>query len=243
MLEQLGNIRLQDALLDGDKETEWPEVDFIVGNPPFLGDKKMRQEIGDAYVETLRKRFEGRVPGQADLVCYWFEKARAHIAAGKAKRAGLIATNSIRGGANRKVLERIKETGDMFMAWDDEPWILDGAAVRVSIVGFDDGSELHKTLDGQLVAAINPDLTSKADLSQAKATSENQGIAFQGTIKMGDFNLPFKVIEPWLNSPNPTGKSNRDVLRPWINGMDITRLASNTTILASSKAKTLTSKP
>ena len=67
---------------------------------------------------------------EADLVCYWFERARAQIAAGKAKRAGLLATQAIRGGANRKVLERIKETGDIFWAWSDRPWILEGAAVR-----------------------------------------------------------------------------------------------------------------
>ncbi len=56
----------------------------------------------------LRQVYAGRVPGGADLVCYWFEKARAQIEAGQAQRAGLVATNSIRGGANRKVLERIQ---------------------------------------------------------------------------------------------------------------------------------------
>jgi hypothetical protein len=76
----------------------------------FLGDKKMRGELGDEYVTALRKCYEGRVPGGADLVTYWFEKARAQIAAGKCKAAGLVATNSIRGGANRKVLDRIVET-------------------------------------------------------------------------------------------------------------------------------------
>ena len=83
--------------------------------------------------------YDGRLPGFADLVCYWFEKAREQIENGKAKRAGLLATNSIRGGANREVLKRIKETGDIFMAWSDREWILDGAAVRVSMVGFDNG--------------------------------------------------------------------------------------------------------
>jgi hypothetical protein len=91
----------------------------------------------------------------SDLVCYFFEKARAQIESGKTKRAGLLATNSIRGGASRKVLERIKETGDVFMAWDDEPWILEGAAVRIAIVGFDDGSESSRYLDGRSVGTIN----------------------------------------------------------------------------------------
>ena len=67
-------------------------------------------------------------------MCYWFEKARAMVALGKAKRAGLLATQGIRGGANRRVLERIKETGNIFLAWSDHPWILDGAAVHISIV-------------------------------------------------------------------------------------------------------------
>jgi type II restriction/modification system DNA methylase subunit YeeA len=220
-----------DTLLDGEGETEWPEAEFIVGNPPFLGDKRMRGELGDAYVEKLRELFRDRVPGQADFVCYWFEKSRAQIAQGKAKRAGLISTNSIRGGASRKVLESIKETGDLFMAWADEPWILEGAAVRVSLVGFDDGTETARTLDGQPAAVINPDLTGNTDVSQAKALPENQGVAFQGTIKMGDFNLPFGVVEPWLDSPNPDGRSNREVIRPWVNGMDITRRPSNTWVI------------
>lgn len=63
------------------------------------------------------------------------------INANQAKRAGLLATQSIRGGINRRVLKQIKQTGNIFMAYSDEEWVLEGAAVRVSIVGFDDGSE------------------------------------------------------------------------------------------------------
>jgi type II restriction/modification system DNA methylase subunit YeeA len=106
----------------------------VVGNPPFLGDKKMRAELGDAYTETLRKTYAGRVPGGADLVCYWFEKARTQIAAGQLSAAGLVSTNSIRGGANRKVLDAIANTTRIFEAWSDEAWVNEGAAVRVSLV-------------------------------------------------------------------------------------------------------------
>ena len=95
----------------------------------------MRGELGDKYVEDLRALYDGRVPGGADLVMYWFEKARAQIEAGKAKRAGCWRRKSIRSGANRKVLKRIKETGDIFWAQTDRPWMLDGAAVHVSMVG------------------------------------------------------------------------------------------------------------
>ena len=80
------------------------------------------------------------------------------IETGTTKRAGLIATNSIRGGASRKVLERINATGAIFNAWSDRDWILEGAAVRVSMVAFDDGSETVRFLDGLEVAAVNADL-------------------------------------------------------------------------------------
>ena len=110
ILKPLEAIRQMDAIMaydaDGQPvEPEWPEAYVIIGNPPFLGDKKMRAELGDKYVEDLRALYAGRVPGGADLVTYWFEKARAQIEAGKAKRAGLLATQSIRAGANRKVLQ------------------------------------------------------------------------------------------------------------------------------------------
>jgi hypothetical protein len=119
ILKPLDGIEHRDALLTfsspekgrpagvGVCEAEWPTADVIVGNPPFLGGSVMRGELGDDYVETLRKTYDGRVPGGADLVTYWFEKARAQIEAGKLQAAGLVSTNSIRGGANRKVLERI----------------------------------------------------------------------------------------------------------------------------------------
>jgi type II restriction/modification system DNA methylase subunit YeeA len=229
VLEPLETIRLQDALLDRSdperpKEAEWPAADFIIGNPPFLGAKKLRSELGDDYTKALFAVFGRRLPGMSDLVCYFFEKARAKIEAGKAKRAGLLATNSIRGGASRTVMERIKQSGDIFMAWDDEPWILDGAAVRISIVGFDDGAEKLKTLDGHEVAAINADLTSETYASAALRLPENANVAFIADVKGGKFEIPAALAQEWINRPpNPNGRSNRDVVRPWVNGMDIIR--------------------
>src|ERR1035437_1312820 len=114
------NFRCGDAL-----STDWPEVDFIVGTPPFLGDKLIRGELGDAYVEELRRAYSSRLPGQSDLCCYWFERAREQIEGGKCKRAGLLATQGIRGGANREVLKRIKDTGNIFFAASHREWIWD----------------------------------------------------------------------------------------------------------------------
>jgi len=321
-------------------EAEWPKADVIVGNPPFLGDKMMRRELGDAYVDTLRKTYSGRVPGGADLVCYWFEKARAHLAAGQSHAVGLVATNSIRGGANRKVLDRIvaatllpELTGDhhgdhhlrhaqihshpqgvrhsggsggshrgslpggasgggagdqerpagvgipadhqtgrhddgrdrrggdagkaavaplrIFTAWSDEPWVNEGAAVRVSLVCFGTlspslqrgaGRERSRTegqgegrsalLNGQTVAVIHADLTGEplggtagsVDLTQAKPLPENFGACFIGGMKTGSFDIPGETGRAWLGQAgNPNGRINLEVVRPWINGLDITR--------------------
>ena len=131
------HIECRDAVLGPDgREAAWPTADAVVGNPPFVGDKKMRNELGDAYTEALRAAYKGRVPGGADLVCYWFEKARAQMEVRALQRAGLVATNSIRGGKNRTVLDRVTGSTRIFEAWSDEPWVNDGAAVRVSLVAF-----------------------------------------------------------------------------------------------------------
>jgi hypothetical protein len=184
ILRKLDNIQHRDAILAHDAdgkpiEPSWPEAEFIIGNPPFLGGKRMRGELGNEYVNELRTLYDGRVPGGADLVTYWFEKARALVKARKARRAGLLATQTIRGGANRTVLERILETGGIFMAWSDRAWVLDGAAVRVSLVGFDDGSNTRRTLDGQTVEVIHSDLTSSAKMTDAKRLQENANLSLR----------------------------------------------------------------
>jgi hypothetical protein len=226
------NIRQMDAIMNEDgTEPEWPTVDVIVGNPPFLGNQRLRRELGDEYLENLWKLYENRVPAFADLVCYWFEKARAQIAAGKAKRAGLLATNSIRGGANREVLKRIKASGDIFMAWSDRNWVLDGADVRVSMVGFDKGDEKTRVVDGLPVATINPDLTSDVDITVAKPLVENRHICFKSDEKGGAFDIPFETAQKMLSAVNQSGRSNTDVVHPWVNGLDLVRNPRNMWII------------
>jgi hypothetical protein len=203
-------------------EPAWPEADVIMGNPPFLGGKRMRTELQDQYVDDLFEVYEDRVPHEADLVSYWYEKARAQIEQGKARRAGLLATNSIRAGANREVLERIKATGDIFMAWADREWVLEGAAVRISIVGFDKGKESEKRLDGLHIVAINPDLTASVDTTRAESLSENLNISYMGDTKGGAFDIDSEFAQRLLRATNRSGRSNSDVIHPWVNGSDIT---------------------
>jgi type II restriction/modification system DNA methylase subunit YeeA len=237
ILKPLNSIECRDALLDDDQEAAWPTAEAIVGNPPFLGGGKLLRELGDEYVGAMRRTYAGRVPGGADFVCYWFEKARAQLEAGQAQRAGLVATNSIRGGANRKVLERIRETGTIFHAWSDEPWVNEGAAVRVSLVGFGKWAN-YATLNGEPVAGIYADLTghalaneSSTDFTQARLLAENAGVSFKGAEKNGKFNIPGDVARRWLRYPNPHGKPNNDVLYPWMNGSDATKRCSDTWII------------
>jgi type II restriction/modification system DNA methylase subunit YeeA len=228
ILRKLDNIQHRDAILTHDAEGKpvepaWPEAEFIIGNPPFLGGKRLRTELGDSYVDELFSLYSGLVPQEADLVAYWFEKARALVEKGKAKRVGLLATQSIRAGANLKVLQRIAETGGIFMAWSDKAWILDGAAVRVSIVGFDNGSDLQHHLDGAPTSKINANLTSELNLAEAVKLTENRTLCFMGTTKVGAFDLTPETASPMLSAPlNPNGRPNSDVVRPWVNGMDVT---------------------
>jgi hypothetical protein len=226
ILKSLDHIETRDALLDLSDpakpgEAEWPEAEFIVGNPPFLGRKFLRRQIGDAYVDTLFDVFRGRVLPGADFCVYWHEKARAQIAKRVSNRAGLLATQGIRGGESRKVLERIGASGGIFFARADEDWVLAGANVHISFVGQDDGSEADRELNGQSIASINPNLTSGLDLTQARRLPENAGIAFQGPVKVGPFEISGDVAVRLLAQPNPDGRSNQDVVRPWHNGLDI----------------------
>jgi len=202
-------------------EPDWPVVDFIVGNPPFLGGKIMRRELGDEYMKNLFSLWKERVPAEADLCCYWFEKARAHIANNKCKRAGLLATQSIRGGANREVLKRIKESGNIFWAISDRDWVQDGANVHVSMVAFDRSGETTCMLDGAQVQVIHANLTSEADVTSSKTLACNLNLAYMGTTKGGRFDIDEKLATEFLNMPNPDGRTNSDVVVPWVNGMDL----------------------
>jgi methylase of polypeptide subunit release factors len=249
ILAPLDHIENRDAILNTDgTEAQWPAVDAIVGNPPFLGGSKKRRELGDDYFNALSAIYKTRVPDGADLVCYWFEKARAQIEQSKTNYVGLVSTNSIRGGSSRKVLERILNTGSIFEAWSDEAWVNNGAAVRVSLICYRGKATplALLSLDGQFVTTIFSDLTAHTsashlltagtvemlktigkyaeyDLTQAKPLRENFSFAFQGPEKNGAFDIKGDLARTWLAQPNPNGKPNSDVVKPRWNGIDLTR--------------------
>jgi len=226
ILQAMGNIECKDAILDladpaHPTTPTWPKAEYIVGNPPFLGTKKLRGELGDEYVEALFGLYGDRIPNFSDLCCYWFERARSEIQLGRGKRAGLLATQGIRGGLNREVLKRIKDSGDIFWAVSDREWILDGANVHVSMVGFDDGTERARILDGQPVERIQATLTATADIASARKLVANAGIGFIADVKAGRFEVPFEEAWSLLFEPNPNGRPTSDVLTPWMNAKDL----------------------
>jgi len=225
ILSSLDQIECRDALLNADgTEAVWPEVDVIVGNPPFLGGKRLRDSLGDTYVEQLFATYRGKVPAEADFVAYWVEKAWEVVQSPSGKRAGLVTTNSVRGGASRKVLDPIADAGALMEAWADEPWALNGAAVRVSMFGFGEGF-VERRLEGRATGQVNADLSGAvADLTKALRLKENEKNAFQGVTKGAPFEIDADLARNWLKAPiNPNGRRNSDVLRPISSGGDIVR--------------------
>src|SRR4051812_24401203 len=162
--------------------------------------------------------------------------AQMHVSAPVRDRTRLMAPLSSperrRGGANRRVLEKVAADAPIFEAWSDEPWVIDGASVRVSLICFgatDDAPQL----DGRPVSRINADLTAgDLDLTTAKCLEENRGISFMGDTKGGAFDVPGELARAWLQLPtNPNGRMNAEVLRPWRNGQDITRRSADKWII------------
>ena len=233
ILKPLETIECRDAILTPEgQEPQWPNCDIVIGNPPFLGGKLLNANLGEDYVATMFSAYAGRVPAEADLVCYWIVKAGEGLRERRTRRVGLVSTNSIRGGANRRALQIATDGNPIFEAWSDEPWVIDGAAVRVSVVCFappGGGPGPTRQLDGQVVDAIHPDLTasrggSGIDLTAVQRIDRNRGVAFMGDTKGGAFDVSGDTAREWLREPaNPNGRPNSDVLKPWMNGMDVTR--------------------
>ena len=116
----------------------------------------------------------------------------------------LRPTSGIRGGRNREVLNRIAESGSIFWAQSDRQWILEGAAVHVSMVGFDNGTEKTRELDGLEVKEIYTNLRSgETDVTKARRLTDNLGIAFMGDTKGGAFDIPASVAKRLLGTTEP----------------------------------------
>jgi hypothetical protein len=162
----------------GTEQAEWPQADFIIGNPPYLGSGRMRAAFGDGYVEALRRTYP-EVPDTADYVMYWWYRASAAVADGQTIRAGLITTNTITQFQNRSVVAGAAQCGaNVVWAVADHPWVDErGAAdVRVAMTIIGRERELatlaHVDRNGQIVreshtSSMNADLSHSVDIPRA----------------------------------------------------------------------------
>ncbi|MBI4936593.1 MAG: class I SAM-dependent DNA methyltransferase [Actinobacteria bacterium] len=173
-LENLdGNFTVGDALF-----MEWPKFDACIGNPPYLGRRRIIEERGAAYSAQLAERFPN-VSGVSDYVSYWFQLA--HDKMPDAGRAGLVGTNSIREGSSRSAsLDYILDNGGVItdavssLKWDGD------AKVNVSIVNWaksDSGKPKVLWLDEAkrriLTPEINSALSAALDLRAAGKIDAN----------------------------------------------------------------------
>ena len=217
-------------------EREWPAADVIVGNPPFIGNKKMRGELdrfnGEGYTDAIWETYGKRLPATSDFCCYWFEKARELIEKMKCQRAGLLATTSSKQISSRHAFERIIQTGKIFFAISDRDWFDAGTAIRICMVGFG-GPNVADTplLDGKEVPEINSDIAGGLDTTGKAFLRANEKLCFMGTTKVGDFDIEQEKAAELLTSVNPHGKPNSDVVRPFRNGSDLVRKNSNRWII------------
>ena len=224
VLKPLEKIENKNALVDDEGSAAiWPDADVIVGNPPYMGAKQMKRRLGVEQTNEIRGLYQGRLPAFTDLVCFWFENARTMIEEGRTRRAGLVATNSIRKNTNLNVMHRIVETSRIFAAWPEQRWDIEGAAVDVSLVCFGEHPDSAAYLDGEPVTEIHADLTAGLNMTLAQPLAENAGVAMLGIQKSGPFDVAGALARKWIAQPaNPNGVSNAAVLKPYWNGDDVT---------------------
>lgn len=184
----------------------WPEADFIVGNPPFIGPARMRDALGDGYTEALRKAYKGFVPESADFVMYWWYKAAETVRNDKSERFGFITTNSIKQTFNRRVIEAQMHGNPQLsitLAIPDHPWVdsVDGAAVDIAMTVAQKGLANGRLLllsskaksDGlevlvnftEKIGKIHSDLTIGAQVSSIKLLQSNEKLCCRGVQLIG----------------------------------------------------------
>ena len=214
------------------RKAAWPAADYIVGNPPFIGNKRMRDALGDGYVDALRGAWP-EVPESADLVMFWWHHAAQLVAQGEVQRFGLITTNSLTQTFNRRVVQGALDKGvSLAFAVPDHPWVdnADGAAVRIAMTvgaaGNGEGRLLSVTderegkgegLDVTLqeqVGLLHADLRVGANVTEANALLSNSGISSMGFMLAGaGFIVTAEEAEALGNPP---------IVHAYRNGKDLT---------------------
>jgi len=218
----------------------WPQADYIVGNPPFIGPARMRDALGDGYTETVRA-VHSDVGESSDFVMFWWNHAAELARAGKIQRFGFVTTNSLRQTFNRRVLEaHMSATNPLAICFaiPDHPWVdaADGAAVRIAMTTAAAGehkgllqnvmSEVEGDGDGfdielaTKTGKIRADLTIGADVAGAVPLMANSNLSCPG-VKLhgsGFIITPDEAAQLGLG----TAQGIETFIRHYRNGRDIT---------------------
>jgi hypothetical protein len=230
----------------GARPASWPEADFIVGNPPYVGQARQRETFGDGYVDALRASYSD-IPDASDYVIYWWHRAAMSVANGRTIRAGLITTKALTQNQSRRVIEVAADAGArVCWAIAEHPWSDgDGAEVRVTMTVIAKDPPFARVLQvpqtryarGEVpiisdvrVPRLNSDLTAHADVATAARIplKANAGLCSQGYKPHGtgfllqhDEAQRILYIEPGAS----------EVLKPYRNGMDLTNRSRNVWII------------
>jgi len=225
------------------RRPEWPEADFIVGNPPFIGGKDLRTRLGDAYTEALWDAHR-HMNDSADFVMYWWDRAAEllTVKSSPLRRFGFVTTNSITQEFSRRVMKKRMEAKtpiSLIMAIPDHPWTkatADSAAVRiamtVAVKGVEDGvlygvmREYGLDTDEPVVelvnrvGRINPDLTVGVDVGAVKPLLANEGLCSRGVALHGAGFIVTPEEAAYLGLGKRSGLEKH--IRPYRNGRDLT---------------------
>ena len=218
----------------GAKAAQWPQADFIVGNPPFIGASTMRAALGDGYVEALRAAWP-QVPESADFVMFWWAHAAALVANGQCERMGLITTNSLRQTFNRRVVQAALDgAANLHLAFavPDHPWVdgANGAAVRIAMTVLAPGASVGRLLSvtaehpgehgevavelAERAGLVHADLSVGANVAAAVALQAMGGVSSPG-VKLHGAGF---IVTP----DEATALAAPDIVKPYRNGRDLT---------------------
>ncbi len=227
------DARVQEVRYINPKKAEWPETDYIVGNPPFIGGWKLREAKGDGYVKAIWEVFED-IPPKADYVMFWWDMCGELACKRLIRRFGLITTNSIRQVFQRRVIEKFtlaKNPVHLLFAVPDHPWVdsESSAAVRIAmtiaspdqepplLASVDESGEIAE-ISVRSVDAINSNLTAGANTSLAVQLEANDKVSSPGVQLYGaGFILKQEESDRLLAQ----SKQNETVIHPYVNGKDL----------------------